>query len=73
MDNYFYYPKKISILFIIAIINRLFFHFVIILESNKIGAEAAKALVKALKFKKNLINMNLCKLIQLFIHIILVI
>ena len=44
----------------IAIINRLFFHFVIIIiDNNNIGAEGAKALAEALKFNKNLSHLSL--------------
>ena len=46
----------------IAIINQLFFHFVIIiLEGNNFGDDGAKALAKALKLNKYLTDLNLCK------------
>ena len=45
---------------IIAIINRLFFHFVIILEYVYIKVEGAKALAEALKLNKNLTILSLC-------------
>ena len=58
--NMFNIQTKFLFLFIIAIINRLFFHFVIIiLDSNKIGYEGAKALAVAFKLNKNLIDLNL--------------
>ena len=52
---------------IIAIFNRLFFHFVIIiLVKNKIGDEGAKALAEALKLNKNLTDLNLGIFLILF-------
>ena len=52
---------------IIAIINRLFIHFVIIiLDLNNIGDEGAKALAEALKLNKNLAHLNLCIFLLLF-------
>ena len=52
---------------IIAIINRLFFHFVIIiLDNNNIGDEGAKALAEALKLNKNLAHLNLSIFLLLF-------
>ena len=51
----------------IGIINRLFFHSVIIiLESNNIGDEGAKALAEGLKLNKNLAHLNLCIFMLLF-------
>ena len=48
-------------LFIITIIDRLFFHFVIIiLDSSKIGNEGAKSLADMLKINRNLTDLNLC-------------
>ena len=58
---------KFLFLFIIAIINRLFVHFFIIVELNYIGAAGAKALAKALKLNKNLTNINLHN----FLHMLL--
>ena len=46
--------------------NRLFFHFVIILANNKIGGEGSKALAEMLKRNKNLAELNLCKLLLFF-------
>ena len=52
---------------IIAIINRLFFHFVIIiLEGNNFGYKGAKALAEALKLNKNLVHLNLGIFLLLF-------
>ena len=52
---------------IITIINRLFFHFVvIILDYNSIGDEGAKALAEALKLNKNLAHLNLGIFLLLF-------
>ena len=52
---------------IIVIINRLFFHFVIIiLERNYIIAKGAEALAEALKYNKNLTYLNLCIFLLLF-------
>ena len=61
---------KFLFLFIIAIINRFFFHFVYILDYNDIEAEGAKVLGEALKLNKNLAYINLGKLLRLFQHII---
>ena len=61
---------KFLFLFIIAIIYRLFFHFVITLEDNMICNEGIKALAKALKLNKNLANINLRNFLRLFGHII---
>ena len=69
----FIIQTKFQFLFIIAIINRLFFYFVIILVSNNIGAEGSKALSEALKLNKNLASINLGKFLRLFQHIITVI
>ena len=64
---------KFLFLFIIAIINKLFFYFVITLEYNVIGDEGAEALAKALKLNKNLTSINLGKYMRLLQHIIAVI
>ena len=69
----FIIQTKFLFLFIIAIINRLFFYLVIILGDNKIGVEGAKALAEALKYNKNLASINLSKFIRLFLHFITVI
>ena len=58
-------------LIIIANINRLFFHFIIIiLDNNNIGDKGAKALAealaKALKLKENLTYLDLGIFLQLF-------
>ena len=67
LDNYFFIIQiEYRFLDIIAIINRLFFHFVTILVDNNIGVEGAKALAEALKFNKNLTKLNLCKILILF-------
>ena len=73
LDIYFNYPTKFLFLFIIAILNRFYFHFVITLEANNIGAEGAKALAEALKLNKNLTSIILSKFMRLFQHIITVI
>ena len=53
---------------IIAIINRLFFHVVIIiLGSNDLGAEGAKALAEGLKINNNLANLNFC-IVLYYLH-----
>ena len=57
---------KFQFLFIIAIINRLLFNFVITLGYNNIGAEGAKILAEVLKLNKNLTNIELCKFLRLF-------
>ena len=64
---------KFLLLFIIANINRLFLHFIITLESNKIGSEGTKALAEVLKLNKNLITLNLSKFLRLFLRIFTVI
>ena len=69
LDIYLYYPNKIVFLFIITILNRLFFYFVITLDNNNIGDEGAKALAEGLKLNKNLISINLGKFLRLFKHI----
>ena len=56
-----------------AIINRLFFYFVITLGDNSIGAEGAKALAEALKLNKNFTRIGLGMFLRLFQHIITVI
>ena len=59
------------IIFIITIINRLFFHFfIIILDSYDIGVEGIKALAEALKLNKNLTELYL-RIYFLFIQIII--
>ena len=57
-------------LFIIINNNRLFYHFVNILGKNSIGVEGAKTLADALKLNKNLTNIDLCRFLLLFSHII---
>ena len=65
----FIIQTKFRFLFIIASINRLFFHFVIIiLDNNKIGVEGAKALAEALKLNKNLTTIDLGKFLRLLQH-----
>ena len=69
----FIIQTKFLFLFIIAILNRLLFYFVIILGCNNICVESAKALAEALKLNKNLKSINLGKFLRLFQHIIAVI
>ena len=69
----FIIQTKFVFLFIIAIINRLFFYFVITLGYNGFSAEGAEALAEALKLNKNLTLIELCKFMLLFQHIITVI
>ena len=57
---------KFPFSFIITIINLLFFHFGIILAGNVIGIKGVKALAEALKFNKNLTELNLSKFFLLF-------
>ena len=57
---------KFLFLFIIDVINRLFFHFVTILVANHIGDEGATALAEALKLNKNLTELYLRKLLLFF-------
>ena len=66
--GYLFLISKLNFLFLlnIAISNRLFFHFVIILESNDICKEGAKALAEALKFNKNLTCLNIGIFLELF-------
>ena len=45
---------KFVFLFIIALINRLFFKNVILLGNNTIGTEGVEVLAEALKLNKNL-------------------
>ena len=60
---YFHIP-----VIIIVIINRLFFHFIIIiLDHNNIGVEGAELLAEALKLNKNLAHLELCIFLLLFI------
>ena len=47
--NIFIIQTKVQFLFIITIINRLFFHFVITLAGNNIVFEGAKVIAEALK------------------------
>ena len=61
---------KFQLLFIIAIINPLFFYFVITLEYINIGDEGAKVLAEALKLNKNLTSISLGIFLRLFQHII---
>ena len=67
----FIIQTELLFLFIIAIIYRLFFHFVIPLEDNMICNEGINALAKALKINKNLANISLGNFLLLFQHIIL--
>ena len=64
----FIIQTKFRFLFIIASINRLFFHFVITLGDNNIGDEGAKALAEALKLNKNLTTIDLGKFLRLLQH-----
>ena len=64
----FIIQTKFRFLFIIASINRLFFHFVITLGGNNIGVEGAKALAEALKLNKNLTTIDLGKFLRLLQH-----
>ena len=50
-----------NFLFLISIINRLFYHFVVILVNNEISVNGAKELAEALKLNKNLTTLNICK------------
>ena len=54
---------KFLFLFRIAIINRLFFNFVLTLESNNFGAEGAKAIAETLKLNNKLTNINLSNIL----------
>ena len=69
----FIIQTKFLFLFIMPILNRLFFYFVITLGCNRIGDEGVKALAEALKFNKNVINVDLGNFLRLFQHIITVI
>ena len=69
----FIIQRKFLFLFIVAILNRLFFNFVIILGGHNICVEGAKALAEVLKPNKNLTSIALCKFLRLFKHIITVI
>ena len=53
--------------------NRLFFYYVIIIASNKIGGEGAKALAEALKLNKYLTKINLGKFLLFLTQIITII
>ena len=64
---------KYLFLVIIAIINSLFFHFVIILDGNDIGVEGAKALAEGLKVNKSVTELILGKFLLLFALIITII
>ena len=55
----FIFQIKLLLLFIIAILNRLFFYFIITLAINNIGSDGAKALAETLKFNKNLTSIEL--------------
>ena len=68
----FIIQTKFSFSFFIAIINRFFFHLIIIiiLGDNNICSESAKALALALKLNKTLTKIYLGRLLQLFQHII---
>ena len=58
---------------IIAIINRLFFHLlIIILDDNMISYEGAKWIAKALKLNKNLTRLHLSIFLLLYSKIIII-